>query len=208
MRIGVAGLGVMGAAVAARLMEVGHEVTVWNRTPGKTKALADAGAKVASTPAELASAVEATITMLTDAAAIDAVYNGPGGLLSGDVKGKRIAALGLTFKPDTDDLRESPSLDIIRTLQSKGAEVNAFDPVGMELASRVLKDVNFCSDAYEAAKDADAVLLLTAWNEFKHLDMERLHAVMRHPVLVDGRNIYDPEEIRELGFQYSGVGRS
>jgi 3-hydroxyisobutyrate dehydrogenase len=88
MRVGIAGLGVMGAAVAARLMEVGHEVTVWNRTPEKTKALADTGAKVASTPAQLASAVEATITMLTDAAAIDAVYNGPNGLLSGDVKGK------------------------------------------------------------------------------------------------------------------------
>jgi 3-hydroxyisobutyrate dehydrogenase len=88
MRIGVAGLGVMGAAVAARLMEVGHEVTVWNRTPEKTRPLADAGAKVTSTPAELASAVEATITMLTDAAAIDAVYNGPKGLLSGEVKGK------------------------------------------------------------------------------------------------------------------------
>src|SRR6187455_166919 len=88
MRVGVAGLGVMGAAVAARLMEVGHEVTVWNRTPEKTKALADAGAKVASTPAQVASAVEATITMLTDAAAIDAVYNGPNGLLAGDVKGK------------------------------------------------------------------------------------------------------------------------
>jgi len=88
MRVGVAGLGVMGAAVAARLMEVGHEVTVWNRTPEKTKALADTGAKVASTPAQLASAVEATITMLTDAAAIDSVYNGPNGLLAGDVKGK------------------------------------------------------------------------------------------------------------------------
>ena len=83
MRIGIAGLGVMGAAVAARLMEVGHEVTVWNRTPGKTKALTDAGAKVAATPAELASAVEATITMLTDAAAIGAGPNGPNGLLLG-----------------------------------------------------------------------------------------------------------------------------
>ena len=88
MRVGVAGLGVMGAAVAARLMEVGHEVTVWNRSPGKTKTLADAGAKVAATPTDLASAVEATITMLTDGAAIDAVYNGPNGLLAGDVKGK------------------------------------------------------------------------------------------------------------------------
>ena len=88
MRVGVAGLGVMGAAVAARLMEVGHEVTVWNRSPEKTKPLAAAGAKVASTPTELASAVDATITMLTDGAAIDAVYNGPKGLLAGDVKGK------------------------------------------------------------------------------------------------------------------------
>ncbi|MFY9686711.1 MAG: NAD(P)-binding domain-containing protein, partial [Pseudolabrys sp.] len=88
MRVGVAGLGVMGAAVAARLMEVGHEVTVWNRTADKTTPLSDAGAKVASTPAQLASAVEATVTMLTDAAAIDAVYSGSNGLLSGDVKGK------------------------------------------------------------------------------------------------------------------------
>src|SRR6185295_9390685 len=88
MRVGVAGLGVMGAAVAARLMEVGHEVTVWNRTPEKIKPLSDAGAKVAATPAQLASAVEAAITMLTDAAAIDAVYNTPKGLLSGDAKGK------------------------------------------------------------------------------------------------------------------------
>src|SRR5262245_64862513 len=88
MRVGVAGLGVMGAAVQARLMEVGHEVTGWNRTAEKTKSLADIGAKVASTPAQLASAVEATITMLTDAVAIDAVYNGPSGLLAGDVKGK------------------------------------------------------------------------------------------------------------------------
>src|SRR3974390_2028353 len=88
MRVGVAGLGVMGAAVAARLMEVGHEVTVWNRTADKTKPLAAAGAKVAANPADLASAVDVTITLLTDAAAIDAVYNGANGLLSGDVKGK------------------------------------------------------------------------------------------------------------------------
>ena len=88
MRVGVAGLGVMGAAVAARLMEVGHDVTVWNRSPEKTRLLAEAGAKVAVTQADLASAVETTITMLTDEAAIDAVYNGPNGLLAGDVKGK------------------------------------------------------------------------------------------------------------------------
>ena len=102
MRVGVAGLGVMGAAVAARLMEVGHDVTVWNRSPEKTKPLAEAGAKVAATPAELASAVEATITMLTDGAAIDAVYNGPNGLLAGDVKGKLFIEMS-TVPPKVPD---------------------------------------------------------------------------------------------------------
>src|SRR5512139_1101026 len=113
MRVGVAGLGVMGAAVAARLMEVGHEVTVWNRTPEKTKPLADTGAKVASTPAQLASAVDATITMLTDAAVIDAVYNGPGGLLSGDVKGKLLIEMS-TVPPKVET-------DLAPKVRAKGA---------------------------------------------------------------------------------------
>src|SRR5262249_55950832 len=113
MRIGVAGLGLMGAAVAARLMEVGHEVTVWNRTPEKTKALADGGAKLAATPADLASAVDATITMLTDAAAIDNVYNSPKGLLSGDVKGKLLIEMS-TVPPKV-------SLALAPKVRAKGA---------------------------------------------------------------------------------------
>src|SRR6478672_1186827 len=121
MRVGVAGLGVMGAAVAARLMEVGHEVTVWNRTPEKTKALAYAGAKVASTPAQVASAVEATITMLTDAAAIDAVYNGPNGLLSGDVKGKLFIEM--------NSMPAKVSLSVVPQVRAEGAAMVEF-PLG------------------------------------------------------------------------------
>src|SRR6185312_7713364 len=113
MRVGVAGLGVMGAAVAARLMEVGHEVTVWNRSPEKTRPLAEAGAKVAATPTDLASAVEATITMLTDGAAIDAVYNGPEGLLAGDVKGKLFIEMS-TVAPKVET-------DLAPKVRAKGA---------------------------------------------------------------------------------------
>jgi UDPglucose 6-dehydrogenase len=129
-------------------------------------------------------------------------------MLNGGVTGKRIGVLGLTFKPDTDDLRESPSLDIINALRQKGAQVQVFDPVGMEPARKVLDGVHFCADAYEAASGADALLLLTAWNEFKHLDMQHLRESMRQPVLLDGRNVYDPKEMRDFGFQYAGVGRA
>ena len=129
-------------------------------------------------------------------------------MLGGSVEGKRVGVLGLTFKPDTDDLRESPSLDIIKALRENGARVQVYDPIGMEPARKVLNGVHFCADAYEAASDADAVLLLTAWNEFKQLDMGRLRKSMRQPVLLDGRNVYDPKEMREVGFQYVGVGRA
>jgi UDPglucose 6-dehydrogenase len=116
--------------------------------------------------------------------------------------------LGLTFKPDTDDMRESPAIGIIDGLIKRGAKVQAYDPVGMENARKVIKDsVEYCADAYETAAGADALLLLTAWNEFKRLDMARVKELMRQPVLVDGRNIYDPGEMKELGFKYSGVGR-
>jgi UDPglucose 6-dehydrogenase len=129
-------------------------------------------------------------------------------MLDGDLAGKRIGVLGLTFKPDTDDMRESPALDIIAALVKSGARVQAYDPVGMENARDKLKDVHYCSDAYETAAGADAVLLITAWNEFKRLDMQKLREVMRQPILLDGRNVYDPQEMRELGFQYAGVGRA
>src|SRR5665811_1744078 len=113
MHIGVAGLGAMGSAIAARLMEVGHQVTVWNRNPQKIKVLADAGAKVAASPAELASAVEAAITILTDGAAIDAVYNGPSGLLSGNVKGKLFIEMS-TVAPKVE-------IDLASKVRAKGA---------------------------------------------------------------------------------------
>ena len=129
-------------------------------------------------------------------------------MVGGDVKGKTIGVLGLTFKPDTDDLRESPSLDIIAALLKRGARVQAFDPVGMDLARRILDGVHYTSDAYETATGADALLLLTAWNEFKQLDMPKLKSVMNEPVLLDGRNVYDPAEMKEMGFRYAGVGRS
>ena len=128
-------------------------------------------------------------------------------LLGGSVEGKRIGILGLSFKPDTDDMRESPAIDIINWLSERGAELLAYDPIAMDAASEHVGDIRFCRDAYDVAKDADAVILITAWNEFKQLDMERLRDLMRGRVLVDGRNVYDPREMRALGFTYAGVGR-
>jgi UDPglucose 6-dehydrogenase len=129
-------------------------------------------------------------------------------MLGGDLKGKKIGVLGLSFKPDTDDMRESPSIEIIQGLQQAGAEIQAFDPVAMEASQEHLKKVRYCTDAYEAATGVDALLLITAWNEFKQLDMEKLRSLMRGGVFVDGRNIYDPVEMRDFGFTYAGVGRA
>lgn len=128
-------------------------------------------------------------------------------LLGGDVSGKLIGVLGLSFKPDTDDMRESPSIDIIQGLQKQGAKIQAFDPVAEEASHAYLDEVTYCEDAYEAAEGVDALLLITAWNEFKQLDVERLRRAMRGSVFVDGRNIYDPEEMKKAGFNYAGVGR-
>jgi UDPglucose 6-dehydrogenase len=125
----------------------------------------------------------------------------------GNLRGKTIALWGLAFKPNTDDVREAPSLDIIHLLQSEGAHVRAYDPVAMETARQVLKDVTFCGDAYATAEGADALVLVTEWNEFKQLDMARVAASMKSKVLVDGRNIYEPESMRSLGFEFRGVGR-
>jgi UDPglucose 6-dehydrogenase len=128
-------------------------------------------------------------------------------MLGGDLTGKTVGVWGLSFKPDTDDMRESPSIDIIQALLKAGARVQAYDPIAMEASRELFDNVAFCCDAYEAAKGADAVLLVTAWNEFKQLDMERVKSLMRNPVILDGRNIYDPSEVRDLGFTYAGVGR-
>jgi UDPglucose 6-dehydrogenase len=124
----------------------------------------------------------------------------------GGVEGKTIAIWGLAFKPNTDDLREAPALDIISDLLARGARVRAYDPAAMPTARGLLPQVAFCTDAYEAATGADAVALVTEWNEFKGLDMARVRAALRQPILIDGRNLYDAQEMALLGFTYRGVG--
>ena len=126
---------------------------------------------------------------------------------SGNVTDKTLAILGVTFKPNTDDMRDAPSLDIIPALQAEGANINAYDPEGMHEAKSLLKDVSWCNDAYEAMAGADAVAILTEWNEFRGLDLPRIKSLLRHPIVIDLRNIYNPEEMRDAGFIYSCVGR-
>jgi UDPglucose 6-dehydrogenase len=125
----------------------------------------------------------------------------------GNVRGKTIAVLGLTFKPNTDDMRAAPSLDIIAALQDAGARVRAYDPEGMEAAKHLLKDVDYAADPYACGAGADALAIVTEWDAFRALDFAKLKAVMNSPVLVDLRNIYRPEEVRRHGFTYTSIGR-
>jgi UDPglucose 6-dehydrogenase len=127
--------------------------------------------------------------------------------LVGTLRGKTVGLLGLTFKPNTDDLREAPALEIARRLLSDGATVRAYDPVAMPRAATLVPELQMTADAYDLAKGCDAVIVCTEWNEFKHLDLQRLHDAMRQPMLIDGRNVYDPEEMASYRFQYRGVGR-
>jgi UDPglucose 6-dehydrogenase len=121
--------------------------------------------------------------------------------------GRIVGLLGLAFKPNTDDLRDAPSLDIARVLVAAGAEVRAYDPAAMEGARALLPDIEYSADSYALANGADGLVLVTEWNEFRHLDLPRVKASMRRPVMVDGRNIYDPAMMRGLGFTYRGIGR-
>jgi UDPglucose 6-dehydrogenase len=127
--------------------------------------------------------------------------------LGGGIRGRTIAVLGLTFKPNTDDMREAPSIPLITALQDMGGKVRAFDPAGMEQARAYLKDVTYCADAYSCAEGADALVIVTEWEQFRALDFARLKAVMAQPVLVDLRNIYDAADMARHGFRYSSVGR-
>jgi UDPglucose 6-dehydrogenase len=126
----------------------------------------------------------------------------------GSVRGKTIAVLGLTFKPNTDDMRDAPSIALIAALQDAGANVRAYDPEGMEQARGVLTDVDYAPDPYACARDADALVIVTEWDMFRALDLGRLKAVLAEPVLVDLRNIYRPEEMQRRGFTYVSVGRA
>ena len=125
----------------------------------------------------------------------------------GSVKGKTVAVLGLTFKPNTDDMRDSPSLEIIPGLRKGGATVRAFDPQGMPEAKELLDGVEWCDDAYSTMEGADCLALVTEWNEFRALDLERVKALLSQPVLVDLRNVYQPDEMRKAGFDYHSIGR-
>ncbi|WP_426610879.1 UDP-glucose dehydrogenase family protein [Bradyrhizobium sp. McL0616] len=128
--------------------------------------------------------------------------------LGGSLRGKTIAVLGLTFKPDTDDMRDAPSIPLITGLIDMGAKVKAFDPVGMEQAKGELPSIIYCEDAYSCAQGADAIVIVTEWVQFRALDLDRLKATMAQPVVVDLRNIYRPEEMAAAGFVYESIGRS
>ena len=128
--------------------------------------------------------------------------------LGGSLRGKTIAVLGLTFKPDTDDMREAPSLPLITGLLDMGAKVRAYDPVGLEQARRDLPEIECCKDAYSCASGADALVIVTEWVQFRALDLDRLKREMAQPVIVDLRNIYRPEDMAALGFSYESIGRA
>jgi UDPglucose 6-dehydrogenase len=127
--------------------------------------------------------------------------------LVGKLEGKIIAVLGLAFKPETNDMREAPSIEIISGLLERGARVRAYDPVAMIEAAEILPEINYADDEYAAVTDADALVFITEWNQFRALDMRRIRDLMRSPRIADLRNIYEPEDMRELGFEYVGVGR-
>jgi UDPglucose 6-dehydrogenase len=127
--------------------------------------------------------------------------------LLGALEGRTIGILGLSFKPNSDDIREARSLSVISLLEDAGCRVKAYDPMAMEAVARLMPGVTCCNDAYDAAADADALVLVTEWQEFRELDMPRLASVMNRPIMVDGRNLYDPEAMSRAGFTYEGIGR-
>jgi UDPglucose 6-dehydrogenase len=128
--------------------------------------------------------------------------------LDGDLAGKTVALLGLTFKPNTDDMRDAPSLDVAPALMAMGATVQAFDPEGMHEAAKLLDGVQFRDGPYEAVTGADVVVILTEWDQFRALDIDRIKGLMRQPVMVDLRNVYRPAEVRARGFRYASIGRA
>lgn len=125
----------------------------------------------------------------------------------GELEGKTIGLLGLAFKPNTDDMREAPSITVTQMLRAAGASVRGYDPVASEVAAKLAPEVELVDDPYDLAEGCDALIVVTEWNEFKHLDLDRIRKLMNQPVFIDGRNIYDPARMKELGFYYRGVGR-
>lgn len=128
-------------------------------------------------------------------------------LVSPSLKNKTIAVLGLSFKPDTDDMRDAPAITVINALQKEGAKIKAYDPIAMENARKILKNIQFCEDAYQAVENCELLIIMTEWREFMELDLQKIKERMKNPILLDGRNIYEPETAKALGFVYQGVGR-
>ena len=126
----------------------------------------------------------------------------------GGLRGQVIGLLGLSFKPNTDDVREAPAIDVIENLLQKGADIRAYDPKAMPVLKAQMNSIEYCQDPYAVATGADALLVVTEWDEFRQLDLDRIKGLMRRPVIVDGRNIFDPKAMRDRGFVYRGVGRS
>jgi UDPglucose 6-dehydrogenase len=129
-------------------------------------------------------------------------------MVGGDLKGKTIGLLGLAFKPNTDDMRDAPAIDIAEALIKAGAKVRAYDPVAMEVARPILPAVEMFDEPYKMAQACDALMVVTEWNEFKQLDLEKVKGLLKSPVIYDGRNIYDPKLMNEMGFIYRAIGRA
>jgi UDPglucose 6-dehydrogenase len=126
----------------------------------------------------------------------------------GDVRGKTVAILGLAFKPETDDMRDSPTIPLIKGLQKMGAVIRAYDPGAIENSKKIFENVTYCGDAYETADGADALVIATEWNEFRALKLERVKKLLKQPLIIDLRNVYDPQRMKAEGFTYVSVGRS
>jgi UDPglucose 6-dehydrogenase len=125
----------------------------------------------------------------------------------GDLKGRTLACLGLSFKPNTSDTRDSPAIKIIRELRAQGARIRVFDPVAMPETRAILPDIEYAEDAYDAARGSDALIITTEWNQFRNFDWDRMRQALRSPIVVDLRNVYEPEHMKSLGFRYTSVGR-
>ncbi len=168
--------------------------------PKDTKAIAHLGASLGYRLKIIESVIEvneAQVTRMVEK--MDKALSG--------LKGKTVAVLGLTFKPNTDDIRESPAIKIVQELLKRGAQVSAYDPAGMDAARKILGTVKYVPDVFEAARDANALAIITEWNEFRHLDWDRVKQLLREPVVFDLRNIYEPDKMRAKGFEYHCVGR-
>ncbi|MCP4900643.1 MAG: UDP-glucose/GDP-mannose dehydrogenase family protein, partial [bacterium] len=171
--------------------------------PKDTQALAEIG-REAGSPFEIVETVVSVNDHIKERS-VTKVRNA----FNDGLKGKTIAVLGLSFKPETDDMRDSPSIPLVKALVEDGATVRAFDPVAAENASSMLpQEVVYCENAYDAATDSDALVLVTEWNQFRSLDLERIQQLLRQPIVVDLRNVYDPDRMREQGFTYDSVGRA